>query len=230
MLLLSGSLYAAQPPDVDAALPLLDLNAPMRLNFAGSWEKDFARSDRWQDELNRQLQLRQQQAAQQRAGISSSPAPRVAVGNLRLNTGRRGSNLLQLAQLAEYINRQSTMEITQDRDAIRIERRGEAPLVCSLESGPMSTFSSPHGTEICGWEQQQLVFQITLPEELVIQHRFTVAADGNALRMVTSISSKGSAPFNLIQAFTRFEAGADNLNCVVTVSRGRVCSQRTPLE
>ena len=46
---------------------------------------------------------------------------------------------------------------------------------------------------------------------------------------MTSISHKGSAPFNLIQAFNRYDAGADNLNCVLTVTRGRMCSQLSPL-
>ena len=121
------------------------------------------------------------------------------------------------------------MEIKQDRNEVRIERAGEAPLVCSLEYGPMSTFSSAHGTEICGWDEQQLVFQITLPEELVITHRFTVDADGQELRMVTSIRSKSSAPFNLRQSFNRFDSAGDTLNCIMTATRGRVCSQVTPL-
>ncbi|MCG8414319.1 MAG: hypothetical protein MI746_08885 [Pseudomonadales bacterium] len=230
VLLLGAQQLAAQAPRSEEDLPLLDLNTPLRLNFAGSWEKDFARSDKWEDELNRVLQMRQEQAALQRAGVGGGSAPRVSLGNLNLNSGRRGANLFELAQLAEYINRQTTMEITQDRNEIRIERRGEAPLVCSLEMGPMSTFSSAHGTEICGWDLQQLVFEITLPEDLVIRHRFSVAADGEELRMVTSVSSKGSAPFNLITAFNRYDAGPDNLNCVLTVSRGRVCSQVTPLD
>lgn len=230
LLLLCSQQLSAQAPRSEADLPVLDLNTPLRLNYAGSWEKDFARSDKWEDELNRVMRMRQEQAALQRSGIGGGNAPRVSLGNLNLNSSRRSANLFELAQLAEYINRPNTMEITQDRNEIRIERRGEAPLVCSLEMGPMSTFSSAHGTEICGWDQQQLVFQITLPEDLVIQHRFTVAADGNELRMVTSVSSKGSAPFNLISAFNRFDAGPDNLNCVLTVSRGRVCSQVTPLD
>ena len=32
-------------------LPVLDLDRPLRLDFSGSWEKDFARSDKWEDEL-----------------------------------------------------------------------------------------------------------------------------------------------------------------------------------
>lgn len=229
-LLLGSGLAMAQVERDEDDLPLLDLDTPLRLDFSGSWEKDFARSDTWEDELNRQLRIRQEQAAMQQAGIRSPASPRVSLGNLNLN-GRSGSraNIVELAQLAEYISRQTTMEITQDRDQIRIERQGEAPLICSVDWGPMSTFSSAHGTEICGWDDQQLVFQITLPGDLSIQHRFTVAADGNQLRMVTSVSSRGSAPFNLIQAFNRFDA-PDDLNCTVTVTRGRVCSQRTPLD
>ena len=211
-------------------LPVLDLDAPLRLDFSGSWEKDFARSDSWEDELNRVMRQRQEQVALQRAGIGGS-GPRVSVGNLNVsNRSGRGANLFELARLAEYINRSSTMEVIQNREEIRIERPGEAPLICGLDFGPMSTFSSAHGIEICGWDNQQLVFEITLPDDLVITHRFTVAAAGDELRMVTSISSKNSTPFNLIQAFNRFDAGPNELNCVLTVSRGRVCSQVTPLD
>ena len=36
-------------------LPILDLDTPIRMNFAGNWEKDFGRSDNWEDELNRRM-------------------------------------------------------------------------------------------------------------------------------------------------------------------------------
>lgn len=210
-------------------LPVLDLDRPLRLDFSGSWEKDFARSDKWEDELNRMLRIRQEQAARQQAGISGGGGPAVSVGNINVGSSRRGASIIDLARLAEYISRQTTLKITQDRDQIRIERRGEAPLICGLEAGNIATFSSPHGTEICGWDQQQLVFQITLPDELVIRHRFSVAADREELRMVTSISSGDSAPFNLIQAFNRYEAPPDSFDCVLTLTRGRVCSQASEL-
>ncbi|PCI75063.1 MAG: hypothetical protein COB20_13825, partial [SAR86 cluster bacterium] len=35
------------------SLPQLDLDLPLRLDFSGSWEKDFRRSDNWEDELSR---------------------------------------------------------------------------------------------------------------------------------------------------------------------------------
>lgn len=37
------------------SLPQLDLDLPLRLDFSGSWEKDFRRSDNWEDELTLSL-------------------------------------------------------------------------------------------------------------------------------------------------------------------------------
>lgn len=211
-------------------LPVLDLDTPIRMNFSGNWEKDFARSDNWEEELSRRMNIRQENAAAQRAGVGLSGGPSVSLGNVNLNSPRRReANLFVLARLAEYINRNSTMEIFQNRQEIRIERRGEAPLVCGMETATTQTFSSQHGAEICGWDRQQLVFEIALPDGLYIIHRFSVASDSQTLRMITSISSNGSVPFNLVQSYNKYQASPDEYNCIQTVTRGRVCSQRTPL-
>ena len=228
--LLPLKMVQAQADRSADSLPLLDLDRPIRLNFAGDWEKDFNRSDRWEDELNRLLTIRQERAAQQRSGVTVRNLPRTSLGNLNLNSlGGRGTSIVNLARLAEYVSRQTTLRIEQDRNEVRIERRGEAPLICTVDHGLRETFSSEHGIEYCGWDGQQLVFIINLPDQLEISHRFDVAAAGDELRLVTSISHRGSAPFNLIQAFNRYDAGADDLNCVLTVTRGRVCSQVAPL-
>lgn len=204
---------------------MLDLSRPLRLDFSGSWEKDFGRSDNWEDELGRQLRIRQEQAARQQAGLSTGTGPAVSIGNLNLGGGRGGASIIDMARLAAYISRQNTLNIIQTESEIRIERAGEAPLVCALEEGPMATFESEHGQEICGWENQQLIFVINLPGELVIQHRFSVSADREQLGLVTSVRSRDSAPFNLRQSFYRFDAPAESFDCVLTLSRGRVCSQ-----
>jgi len=205
-------------------LPVLDLDRPMRLDFSGSWEKDFGRSDRWEDELGRMLRLRQEQAVRQQAGISGG-GPAISIGNINLSSSRAGASIIDLARLADYISRQTTLNIHQDREQVRIERRGEAPLICSLKTGPMESFASEHGREYCTWENQQLLFIISLPEELVIQHRFSVSADRELLRMQTSIRSGSGAPFNLLQTFIRYDEAAESFDCVLTLSRGRVCSQ-----
>lgn len=225
--LLSLLAAAGGPVWAQDDLPRLDLDRRLRLDYSGHWEKDYARSDKWEEELSRVLRQRQEAAARQQSGLGGGGGPSVGLNNVNLRgSGGRGANLIDQARLAEYISRHSTMEIIQDRRQIRIERRGEAPLICSLDTGPTETFASPHGSELCGWDQQQLVFIIELPDELSIRHRFTVSADGTELRMVTSISSHGSAPFNLIQAFNRYEAPPENFDCVLTLSRGQVCSRR----
>ena len=210
-------------------LPLLDLETPIRMNFAGNWEKDFARSDDWQDELSRRMSIRQETAALQRSGIGLGQGPSISIGNLGLNKPRRRqANLFDLARLSEYINRSSTMEIFQNRYEVRIHRRGEAPLICSMETGPNEVFSSRHGTEICGWDRQQLVFEIALPDGLYIIHRLSISSDSERIRFMTSISSNNSVPFNLVQAFNKYQAPQDEYVCVQTVTRGRSCRMRQP--
>ncbi|PCJ22997.1 MAG: hypothetical protein COA96_12850 [SAR86 cluster bacterium] len=210
-------------------LPTLNLDLPIRLDFSGSWEKDFRRSDNWEDELGRAMRIRQEAAARQRAQPGSGrsiSAPPISIGNVNLSRSRgRGANIVDLARLAEYISRQSTLEITQRRDEIKIERSGEAALVCGTAYGIMETFANEHGVEVCGWDAQQLVFQIMLPDDLIIVHRFTVSSNQQQLSVITSISSKGGEPFNLIQVYTRYDAPQDEFDCVQTLSRGQVCNQ-----
>ncbi|MDG2140241.1 MAG: hypothetical protein P8K27_01970 [Gammaproteobacteria bacterium] len=211
-------------------LPVLDLNKPIRMNFSGNWEKDFARSDKWEDELNRRMTIRQGNAALQRSGIGLRGGPSISLGNISLNKPRRRqANLLDLARLSEYMNRFSTVEIFQDRNEIRVERKGEAPLICSMETGPTKVFSSQHGAEICGWDRQQLFFEIALPDGLYVIQRLSVSSDSQNLRFITSVSSNGSAPFNLTQVFNKYQAPIDEYNCVQTITRGRSCSLRIPL-
>jgi len=211
------------------SLPQLDLNLPLRLDFSGSWEKDFRRSDNWEDELSRTLRIRQESAARQQSSPGSSrsrSAPPISIGNVNLPRSRgRGANIVDLARLAEYISRHSTLDITQTRDEIKIERSGEAALICGVEYEMQRTFANEHGVEVCGWDGQQLVFQIMLPDDLIIMHRFTVSSNQLVLNLLTSIYSKGGEPFNLIQAFNKYEAPRDEFNCIQTLSRGQVCNQ-----
>lgn len=211
------------------SLPQLDLDLPLRLDFSGSWEKDFRRSDNWEDELSRTLRIRQESVARQQSSPGSSrirSTPPISVGNINLPRSRgRGANIVDLARLAEYISRHSTIDIVQTRNEIRIERSGEAALTCGVEYELQRTFSSEHGIEVCGWEGQQLIFQIMLPDDLIIMHRFTVSSNQQVLNLLTSVYSKGGEPFNLIQAFNKYEASRDEFNCIQTLSRGQVCNQ-----
>lgn len=209
-------------------LPVLDLNQTLRPFFGGSWEKDFRLSDDWEQQLNQTIAQLQRAAELQRRQASSdrgsSRRPAINIGGQ--NPSRRGgSSIVDLARLAELVTRQSTLRIVQTKNEIRIEREGDAALICGIEANFMETFSSKYGTEYCAWEDRQLIFQISLPEGVTILHRFTVSSNTQLLNMVTRISSGRSTPFNLIQVFRRYDAPLDDFNCVQTLSRGIVCSK-----
>lgn len=213
----------------DDQLTVLDLDQPLRLDFGGFWEKDYRRSDNWQDELTRKMRLRQEAAARQGGNPGAAArvsVPPISIGNINLNVGRgRGASIVDLARLAEYISRQTTLRIDQTRDEIRIERRGDSSLVCSTGWQVVQTFTSSYGVEACGWDGQQLVFQTMLPDDLIVVHRFSVSSDGLLLNLITSVISKGSESFDLRQAFNRYDAPRAEFDCEQTLSRGRVCSQ-----
>ena len=215
----------AQDGNIQGDLGTLNLDNPIRMDLSGSWEKDFTRSDNWEEELTRLFVLRRNAAERdQGTYITRSTRMPVTLGNRRLTRRGRGANLVDLARLAEYISRQNTIEIQQDREEIRVIRRGEADLVCGMSSTVKTTFESEFGNEICGWDRQQLVFEITLPDDLLIIHRFSVSGDFSELQLLTSIVSKGNEQFNLNTFYYKYDAPSDAYNCVQTLSRGRVCS------
>lgn len=189
----------------------------------GSWEKDFGRSDKWDVELQRTIdQLNREMERSQGRGDG---------GNIGISNPRRGAgNLISHARLAELITRQTTIRIVQTDTEVRIERPGDAALICSTASSEEDSFNSPHGKEYCGWDRQQLVFQISLADGVFIEHRFSVDPSGESLSMLTSVSSRNSLPFNLISFYTSYDAPEDGIHCVQTLSRGRVCSARNPEE
>jgi len=209
-------------------LTVLDLNKPLRLDFSGSWEKDFRRSDNWRYELNRKMRMRQEAAQRQ---TSQSPRrnvvqPPISVGSINLpRSSGSTASVVELARLAEYVSRQTTLNITQTLDEIRITRRNDSTLVCGLGYEVIQTFANEFGVEACGWDQQQLVFQTTLPGELSIVHRFNVSSNRKELNLIITINSRNRESFSLVQAFTRYDAPAPDIQCDQTLSRGRVCSR-----
>ena len=213
-------------------LTVLDLNKPLRLDFSGSWEKDFRRSDNWRDELNRKMRMRQEAAQRQ---TSQSPRrnvvqPPISVGSINLpRSSGSTASVVELARLAEYVSRQTTLNITQTLDEIRITRRNDSTLVCGLGYEVIQTFANEFGVEACGWDQQQLVFQTTLPGELSIVHRFNVSSNRKELNLIITINSRNRESFSLVQAFTRYDAPAPDIQCDQTLSRGRVCSRTEEL-
>jgi len=204
--------------------PVPSITAPviprLRPDFSGSWEKDFARSDRWEDELDRQLAQMRRNAQR---GYSPDNGPTVTISSGSRIRRRSGANIVQLAQLAGYINRQTTLRIEQSATQVRVQRDEDADLLCDVQLNYSETYSDTTGEEVCGWEAQQLVFRTTLPEGVQIMHRFSLSSDRQELNMATTISS-AAATFTQRQYFYAYDAPEDNFNCIQTISRGNACS------
>ena len=188
-----------------------------RPDFSGSWEKDFARSDIWEQELRRIIFQLNQDAQLQQRRADGSP---IAVTNSR----RRIDQLVVNARLAEMISRQPGMDILQTDGEVRIERDGDAPLICSLAVDFEQTFTSVHGDESCGWDRGQLLFEINLSEGLTIQHRFSVDPGREQMRLQTTVNSRNAVPFRLVSFFNRYDPRSGGFECVQTLTQGRVCS------
>lgn len=193
----------------------------LRPNFAGHWEQDYARSDRWDEELHRSVNALQREAVVRQQRGDGGPW---VLGNAR----RQARSIMAKARLADMVTRQGAFDIVQTRDQVRIERVDDAPLICSTMSDRQQTFDSIHGSESCAWERRQLLFEVVLPEGVSIQHRFSLDPDGDTLSVLTRVSSRNAPPFDLRQFYQRYDPSAASYRCVQTLSQGQICSTESP--
>jgi len=190
----------------------LDLNA--KPNFSGSWEKDYRRSDEWEKQINLRIAEIRRQNEQRSEGSS------------RGIQSSSGTSIIDLARFAELLSRHNDMQITHTKDEIRIHRDGEADLVCGLADAPVLSSSTRFGSEVCGWDRDQLIFRIDLPNKIGIYYRFAISDDGESLNLLTRVSSRNTLTFDLDQFFNYYDAPEnDRYLCRQTLTRGKVCSQ-----
>ena len=195
---------------------MMQIEGGMPADFGGNWERDYSRGDDV-DAVLRQVyrQLARTNQDQRPAGI-----PAVATPN-----PRDMSAVLPLARLAELITRPDVLYITQDEYRIRVDRKDDYSLECSFFDGVARATDSGYGVEICGWDGNELVSNLVLPDGLQVTYRFAISEDAKALRMVTTLDSPTSRlPFTLRRFYRKFEYPPGALNCIETLSMKRVCS------
>ena len=191
----------------------------MPANFSGSWERDYSRSEDV-DTVLRRLYYQLSRKAQQ----NSSMDPRTGSTDVRISP-RDLYSIQALARMAEMITRPDVLTISQSENEVSVARKDDFAMLCAFFDGVSKGTESIYGTEICGWDGDQLISHLTLPGGLSVTHRFTVAADGNNMRVVTTVSSTTSRlPFTLQLFYSKFERPSSEFNCIETLSRKRVCS------
>ncbi len=181
----------------------------MPVDFSGDWERDYSRGDD-ADAVLRSVyyQLSRNDANQQRYGGAALPSERDM------------AKLMPLAQLAELITRPDVLKILQDDNEILVEREEDFAITCTFYDGVAKATISDYGTEICGWDGNQLVSNLMLRDGLQVTHRFTISESGENLRIVTTVSSPTSRlPFTLARFYRKFEWMPSKFNCVETLSK-----------
>ena len=109
---------------------------------------------------------------------------------------------------------------------ITIEREDNFALSCSFHDDTPEPVIDDLGSELCGWDAHQLVFLISMPDGLRVNHRMSIARDGQKLHIATTITnSSSSGPFTLNRVYYRFNALPEDYNCTYTLSKGNVCSR-----
>ncbi len=193
------------------------------VDFSGAWEVDYSKSETVHDsyeammrELRRQVE-RAQAMNQGRGGGSAGVT--IAAG---------GDDIYALARLAELVTDIQLMDIDQQARAITIKREGSFALYCEF-GDELYTQRNAMGSEVCGWDGHQLLFQIFLPEGVTIIHRFTLGPQGERINVATTVrSSRVSYPFSVDRVFNRYDPTRSGIRCKQTLTRGRVCTTEAP--
>jgi hypothetical protein len=215
MLILCLSFAAcSQQPVIDE--DMMRFEGAMPADFSGSWERNYVLDDDVNAVLREAYNKLYRTIPDQRHPGNSGA---------ETLSPKQTASLLALARLAELITRPDVLTILQNEHEISIERKDDFAMLCAFYDGIAKGIENGYGTEICGWDGTQLVSNLVLPDGLQVTHRFTVSADGEQLRVVTTVSSSTSRiPFTLRRFYSKFERPRSSFNCIETLSMKRVCS------
>jgi hypothetical protein len=203
-----------QQPVIDERMRRVE--GPLPADLSGSWERSYARDD----PMSRVVQ----QAWDELSRTSSDPYMRNDMG-MPAPSSRDADVLLALAQLGELITRFDSMRIVQDDTQIRIEREDDFALECAFDGGRARRIETPAGSELCGWAGDQLVSELVLTDGLTILNLFTISADGQELRITTTLRSTASrVPVTIRRFYRKYEEPVSGFHCIETLSMKRVCS------
>ena len=210
------ALAACTPAEPVIDEHMMRIDGEMPADFSGSWERDYSRGDDVNQVL-RDIYYYLSRTSADRA-YTTRPGPVQP-------SSRDMASIRALARLAELITRPQVLTISQNEHEITVERKDDFSLLCAFYDGVAKGTDSDYGTEICGWDGDQLVSHLVLPDGLQVTHRFTVSEDRKQLRVVTTVSSsRARVPFTLSRFYRKFERLPPDFNCIETLSMKRVCS------
>lgn len=196
---------------------------PGRVDFSGSWELDYEMSEQAIDKLHFLYEVTrsqlQQQRAVQRDMIKRGRMPSTLASSAVINSLQ---GIIILGRLTEMISRSTVLDIEQTLDNIVVKREGDFALTCDFFADRQSV--SVLGRESCGWQEGQLVFEVSLPEGLTVSHRLVLSGNGKRLNIATTVSSSTIKQlFTLNRVYMPFEAGKGMYECEYTLAKKKTC-------
>lgn len=196
--------------------------SPAPVNLAGSWELDYELSENANDKLRflyevTRSQLQQQQAVR-RDMVRSGRTPSTPVSAAMINSLQ---GVISLGRLTEMISRSNVLTIEQTPDNIVVQREGDFALTCDFFVDLQSV--GRLGQETCGWQGNQLVFEVSLPGGLYVNHRLVLSGNGKRLNIATMVSSSSIKQlFTLNRVYMPFEPG-QVYECEYTLAKKKTC-------
>lgn len=206
---------SSRNPDLQEA-PLL--SSPPR-DFSGYWEKNFQLSD----DFNNRFRL---YIADVQRLYTATGGRGDLQGGIAAGAGVSVDTINGLARFTEELTRMPLLEIVQDKDSINIDRDDDFTLRCRYQDRQYTSSSNPFGNDQCGWSQERLLFQMSLPGGLNITHQFSLSPDSAMLNVTTRVNSGSvSVPLIISNYYQRYVPPEPDYNCLLTLTRNTVCSQ-----
>ncbi len=217
ILLIAGFVCLAGCASQEKQLPVGDAKM---VDFGGSWELDYELSEHPNDKLRWLYEVTRSRLEQQAARRDAAVSGPSGLINAQAMNSLQG--VIGLGKLAEMISQATVLKIDQSRDDITVHRENDFALTCDFQKIKQS--ASSLGVEACGWQEDQLVFQVVLPEGLIVNHRLVLAGNGRRLNVATTvISNKIAQPFTLNRVYMPFEPGKGEYNCEYTLEHKKTC-------
>jgi len=201
----------------------LDSIGPVQpvVDLSGDWEKDYQRSDDFENEFQNYVARIQRQIKELQENRKRNPSFNV---DNPLTVSRE--SILGLAKFTEEITRMPVLHIVQNKNSVQIDRENDFALYCEFFDKQITSKKNLYGTESCTWSRGQLFIQINLENGLMIAHQITLAPDARELNITTTVASReATAPLTISNYYDRYTEPEDYYKCIQTLSRNDVCKK-----
>lgn len=190
---------------------------PFDVDFSGSWELDYQLSDHTNEKI-RWLYIQAKAEAEKQ--VERARRDRY----FRMDPQYANFQaVIGLGRLAEKIAQATVLTIEHADDHIVINRNDDFALICDFKD--TEPVESPFGREACGWDRDQLLFELALPDGLRVLHRLSLAPDKRRMNIATTVRIDGIVyPFTLNRVYMPFEPGEGMFNCEYTIASQTTCT------